>query len=137
MSVQSDIEALFDRYLTAWNARDFPTMAGYFSEPTVYFFPDGPHPIPDRAALITSFEAVFERLEAENFSHTEIESVKAVQCNDTLAIVDLKNIARLRHDGSAIDRLDAVYVCTLKEGTWQLSTAVGCWPDWRAKEGSR
>ena len=131
MSVQSDIEALFATYLAAWNARDFAGMAALFSEPTVYFHPDGPHPIPDRAALIKSFEAVFERLEGEGFSHTEIEAISARQCNDTLAIVDLKNVTRLRHDGTAIDRLDAVYVCTLKDGTWQLSTAIGCWPNWQ------
>ncbi|MEX0282850.1 MAG: nuclear transport factor 2 family protein [Arenibacterium sp.] len=134
MSVQSEIEALFTAYLTAWNARDFSAMAAFFSEPTVYFFPDGPHPIKDHAALIKTFETVFERLEAEGFSHTEIATVSARQCNDTLAIVDLKNVARLRTDGSAIDVLDAVYVCTLKDGRWQLSTAIGCWPDWRNRE---
>ena len=136
MSVQSDIEALFDRYLAAWNARDFQAMAACFSEPTVYFFPDGPRPIADREALIASMKTVFDRLEAEDFSHTEIASVTATQCNDTLAIVDLKDVIRLRRDGTAIDHLDALYVCTLIDGHWQLSAAVGCWPDWRSEENS-
>ncbi len=136
MSVQADIEAVFAKYLDAWNARDLEAMAAHFSEPTVHFLNDGPHPIPDRGALIKSFETVFARLEAEGFSHTEIGSIEARQCNDTLAIVDLKNIARLRHDGAAIDLLDAVYVCTLKDGARQLSTAIACWPEWREKATS-
>ena len=133
MSIQSDIEALFAQYLEAWNARDFEGMAAMFSEPTVYFFPDGAHPFADRAALIDALKSVFARLEAEDFSHTEIEAIDARQCNDTLAIVYVSNVARIRRDGSVIDVLDAVYVCTLKDDQWELSTAIGCWPDWRKR----
>ena len=63
-----------------------------------------------------------------------IDGIEARQCNDTLAIVYLTHVARLRRDGSAIDVLDAVYVCTLKDGQWKLSTAIGCWPDWRERD---
>ena len=133
MTLQSDIEKLFETYLTAWNGRDFDAMAELFSEPAIYFFPTGPHPIPDRASLAATMKKVFEGLEAEDFSHTEIEAVTARQCNDTLAIVDLKNVARLRRDGTAIEVIDAVYICTLQDGAWKLSTAVGCWPGWRSK----
>lgn len=131
MSLQSEIEILIATYLTAWNARDFEGMAALFSEPATYVVPGGSLSIPDRSALISKLKDQFAALEADGFDHTEIGSISARQCNDTTAIVDLKGVARLRSDGSALEVIDAVYVCVLQNGAWHLSIAIGCWPDWR------
>lgn len=131
MSLQTEIEALIATYLTAWNARDFEGMAALFSEPATYIVPGGALSLPDRSTLISKLKEQFAAMEADGFDHTEIASVSARQCNDTTAIVDLRNVARLRADGSVLEIIDAVYVCVLQDGAWRLSVAIGCWPDWR------
>ena len=74
----------------------------------------------------------FAELESNGFDHAEIAAVEVRQCNDATAMVDLRNIARLRADGSALEVIDAVYVCIKQDGNWRLSIAIGCWPNWKA-----
>lgn len=131
MTVQAEIEALVDRYLTAWNARDFDGMATLFTEPTVYMLADRPLCLPDRAALIEVLKKRFAAMEADGFDHTEIAAVRARQCNDTTAMVDLKQVERLRADGSALEVIDAIYVCLKQADGWRFSIAIGCWPNWQ------
>ncbi len=130
MTIQSEIETLFDAYLSAWNSRDFDAMVAFFAEPMVYFLPGKTVVVPDRVALLEMLKGQFADLEREGFSHTEIEEVSARLCNETTAMVDLKNVARLRADGSAVDVLDAVYVCTKQADRWYLGGATVCQPGW-------
>ncbi len=136
MTVQTEIQELVEVYRAAWNARDFEGMAALFTEPATYVVPNGTLHIPDRLALIEKLKQQFAGLENNGFNHTEIESVEARQCNETTAMANLKNVARLRADGSAIDVIDAVYVCINQEGCWRLSIAMACWTDWKAAPGS-
>src|SRR5210317_2178913 len=99
MTVESEIQILMAKYLAAWNARDFDGMAALFTEPATYVVPEGTLHLPDRAALISKLKQQFAGMEAEGFDHTEIEAISARQCNDATAIVDLKNVQRLRRDG--------------------------------------
>ncbi len=131
MTTQTEIEELIKVYLTAWNARDFEGMAALFTEPATYVIPGGTLHIPDHQTLIEKLKQQFAGLERDGFDHTEIEEIEARQCNETTAVADLKKVARLRADGSAIDVLDAVYICIKQEGRWRLSIAMACWPNWK------
>ena len=132
MTIENEIQTLFDTYLCAWNARDFEGMAALFTEPATYVIPGGTLCLPDRKALIEKLKQRFSDIEKDGFDHTKISSVEVRQCNDTTAMVDLRNIARLRADGSALEVIDAVYVCIKQDGSWRLSIAIGCWPNWKA-----
>jgi uncharacterized protein (TIGR02246 family) len=132
MTVENEIQTLFDTYLRAWNARDFEGMAGLFTEPAVHVVPGGVVSFPDRAAVAANLKERFAELESNGFDHAEIAAVEVRQCNDATAMVDLRNIARLRADGSALEVIDAVYVCIKQDGNWRLSIAIGCWPNWKA-----
>ncbi len=131
MPAEEDIKALFGRYMDMWNDRDFAGMAALFTEPTVSVGPDGPTIIPDNAAMAASLKARFDKLEAENFDHTEIEAVDVQVADADTATADLKNVRRLRRDGSAIDELDALYILNRIGGAWKLSVAMAGAPGWR------
>jgi len=131
MTMQTEIQDLVQVYRTAWNARDFEGMAALFTEPATYVVPSGTLHIPNRLALMEKLKQQFAGLEKDGFDHTEIESVEVHQCNETTAMADLKQVARLRADGSAIDVIDAVYICIKQEGRWRLSIAMACWTNWK------
>lgn len=131
MSDEADIKALFGRYMQMWNDRDFAGMAALFTEPTISVGPDGPTITPDNAAMAASLESRFMRLETENFDHTEIEAVDVQFANADTATADLKNVRRLRRDGSAIDELDALYILNRIGGDWKLSVAMAGASGWR------
>jgi len=131
MSDEADIKALFGRYMQMWNDRDFAGMAALFAEPTISIGPDGPMITPNNAAVAASLETRFKRLEAENFDHTEIEAVEVQFADPDTATADLKNVRRLRRDGSAIDELDALYILNRIDGAWKLSVAMAGAPGWR------
>lgn len=132
MTIESEVQTLFDIYLRAWNTRDFEGMAGLFTEPAVHVVPGGVESFSDRAAFAANLKERFAELERNGFDHAEIAAVEVRQCNDSTAMVDLRNIARLRADGSALEVLDAVYLCIKQDGRWRLSIAIGCWPNWRS-----
>lgn len=131
MTVENEIQALFDTYLRAWNARDFEGMAGLFTEPAVHVIPGGVTSFPDRAAVAANLKKRSAEMESNGFDHAKIEAVEVRQCDDATAMVDLRNIARLRADGSALDVLDAIYVCIKQDGNWRLSIAIRCWLNWK------
>jgi hypothetical protein len=105
-------------------------MASLFSEPITYVVPNGTLQIPNRKALISKLKGQFSELEAEDFDHTEVEEVVVTQCNDTTALVEMKNLRRLRSDSSELEKLDALYICVLQDGVWRLSIAMACWLRW-------
>lgn len=125
-----EIEALFRRYLKAWNKRDFETVANCFSEPAYYALPHADIPVPNRTDFVTLLEKVFAALEADGFSHTEIREISARACGEHMALVDAKAIARLRHDGSAIEVIDGHYVARKSDDEWRFTVAVTCDQDW-------
>ena len=131
MTVKDDIQALLNTYIRYWNARDFEGMVGLFTEPAVHVVPGGVESFPDRAALAANLRERFAVMESNGFDHTEIAAIEVRQCSDTTAMVDLRNIARLRADGSALEVFDAVYVCIKQGDDWRLSIAIGCWPNWK------
>ena len=128
--VESEIRELVEIYLRAWNARDFEKMASLFSEPITYVVPNGTLHIPNRKALISKLKGQFSELEAEGFDHTEVEEVVVTQCNDTTALVEMRNLRRLRSDSSELEKRDALYICVLQDGVWRLSIAMACWLRW-------
>jgi hypothetical protein len=81
--------------------------------------------------MVALLEKVFAGLEADGFDHTEIGLVRATPCNETLAIVDASDVARLRTDGSAIEVIDGHYVASRDSGNWLFSVAVSCARGWR------
>lgn len=127
---KQEIADLIETYRLAWNARDFGKMASLFSEPATYITPDGNLHIPDRAALTNKLRQQFADMESEDFHHTEIAEVVVTRCNEYAAMAELKNLRRLRSDGSEIVAMDALYLCVNQDGTWRLSVAMAGQRGW-------
>jgi uncharacterized protein (TIGR02246 family) len=130
---KKEIADLIETYLLAWNARDFEKMASLFSEPATYIVPSGNLHIPDKAAIISKLQQQFVEIEAEGFDRTEIGEVVVTMCNEFSALAELKNLRRLRSDGSKIAVIDALYICVLEEGSWRLSVAMAGDCGWNDK----
>jgi uncharacterized protein (TIGR02246 family) len=131
VELEDEIEALYRRFLTAWNGRDFAGVAACFSEPAFYVLPTADVPLADRATFAALLEKVFAGLEADGFSHTEVGSITARACGEQMAIVDAKNVARLRKDGSAIEVIDGHYVARKFADGWRFTAAVTCAQGWQ------
>ena len=134
---ETEITDLIETYRLAWNARDFEIMASLFSEPATYIVPEGNLHIPDKAALISKLRQQFNDLEAEGFDHTEIDEIVVTPCNENAALAELRNLRRLRSDGSEIAAIDALYICVLQEGSWRLSVAMAGQRGWNDQSGIR
>ena len=132
---EREIADPIENYRVAWNARDFGKMASLFSEPATYIAPGGNLQIPDKAALISKFRQQFAELEAEGFDHTEIGEVVVTICNEYAALAELRNLRRLKSDGSEIAAIDALYICVLEEGSWRLSVAMAGQCGWNDRSG--
>lgn len=130
---EKEITDLIETYRVAWNARDFEKMASLFSEPVTYIVPGGNLHIPDKAALVLKLQQQFANLEAEGFDHTEIGDVVVTICNEYAALAELKNLRRLKADGSEIGAIDALYICVLQEGHWRLSVGMAGQRGWNDK----
>lgn len=126
-----EIEALYHRFLSAWNARNFKGVATCFSEPAFYALRGMDIPISDRAGFVALLEKVFAGLEADEFCHTEVGEISARACGDQLAIVDARAVARLRKDGSAIEVIDGHYVARKFDDGWRFTIAVTCTRGWQ------
>ena len=127
---EKEVANLIETYRLAWNARDFNKMASLFSEPATYIVPDGNLHIPDKATLIAKLQQQFIDLEAEGFDHTEIGEVIITQCNENAALAELRDLRRLRSDGSQIAAIDALYICVFQGGNWRLSVAMAGQRGW-------
>jgi len=123
---------LFDRYLTAWNARDFPGIADCFSEPAMFVLPGATVCLPDRAALVVMLGKLFDTLESQDFSHTTLGRISPRPSGEDMAIVDVRSVKRHRQDGSLLEEIDAHYIMKHEDGRWFLTVAVSCAPGWRA-----
>ena len=132
---EKEIADLIETYRVAWNARDFEKMASLFSEPATYIGPEGNLHIPNKAALISKLRKQFVDLEDEGFDHTEIGEVVVTICNEYAALAELKNLRRLKSDGSEIAAIDGLYICVLEEGSWRLSVAMAGKCGWNDKSG--
>ena len=127
---QKEIEALFERYLTAWNGRDFRAIAECFSEPAFFITPDMDISVPDHSTLVAMLQKMFAGFEADGFSHTEVGEISARPCAERVTIVDVKSISRLRKDGSLIEVIDGHYVARRTDDGWKFATVVVCVPGW-------
>lgn len=130
MSTKAQVHDLITTYLAAWNARDYEGMAALFTEPAVYVLPDGPKHMPNRQALIEGLKQQFALLETNGFDHTEIDRIEVRECSGTTAMADMKNVTRLRADGTVLEVIDAVYICIMQEDNWKMSIAMACRPGW-------
>lgn len=129
--VTADVKELFERYLSAWNARDFPAVAACYAEPSLFILPDATVPVGDRGALVTLLENIFAGLDAAGFSHTEIGAITARACGENLAVVDATDVRRLRKDGSVLEVIDGHYIARRVEGVWYFTVATACAPGWK------
>ena len=123
MNAETEIRSLFDRYLTAWNARDFERVAGCYCEPSLFILPGAVVPVEDKAALIALLGSIFAALENDNFSHTEIGKLEVCPRGGSIATADATGVRRLRKDGTEIEVIDAHYVLRRSENGWQFATA--------------
>lgn len=129
--IQIEAEALFDRYLKAWNRRDAPTVAACFVEPAMFVTAKGTLTLPDRATTISVLEKFFADLDAAGFDRTTIGPVHALACADGLAVIDALDIQRLRKDGSLLEALDGHYIMRRTDQGWRFLVAMTCEPGWR------
>ena len=130
--LEQETQKLFDRYLKAWNARDFPGIADCFSEPAMFVLPGATVSLPDRATLVKMLTKLFETLENQGFSHTTLGRISPRPSGEDMAIVDVRSVQRHREDGTLLEEIDAHYVMKREDGGWLLTVAVSCAPGWRA-----
>jgi hypothetical protein len=128
---EAEAQALFDKYLECWNARDLEGVAACFSEPSMFLLSSGAVSLPNRSALVALLEKVFAGLEAAGFSHTTIGAVTTAPCGDGLAIVDATDVRRIKADGSLLEEIDGHYVMQKTTGGWRFAVAVACASGWR------
>ncbi|MEP3275672.1 MAG: hypothetical protein ABJN26_08170 [Stappiaceae bacterium] len=136
MDLHQAARELFAGYLKAWNDKDFSAVAACFDYPSVFVLPEATVTLSDEAALIALLERIFSGLEAENFSHSTVGSVVARRCNQEMAILDARNVARLRGDGSVIENIDAHYVIKRREGQARFAVAIVCESGWQESKGN-
>lgn len=129
--LSDEINDLFQRYLTAWNQRDFAAVAQCFAAPSLFILPHTSVAVPDKSALISLLESIFAGLDAEGFSHTEIGDVRAQACGENLAVIDATDVRRLRKDGSVLEVIDGHYIARQIEGVWFFTVATACTPGWK------
>ncbi|MEO1193997.1 MAG: nuclear transport factor 2 family protein [Pseudomonadota bacterium] len=128
---QADAEEFFDAYLAAWNAQDLVATSGFYAEPSSFVLPETTHALHDANATLGFLEAVFERLNREDFGRSTHGAITVKTCNDGVAVMDVRDIARLRKDGSTIETIDAHYVLRHDhDGGWRIVTAVMCRQGW-------
>ena len=129
-TVCAEIQAFYDRYITAWNAQDFEAVAACYAEPAMFLLPTTTASLPDRAAMIAMLKTLFARLNGEGFSHTEVGSFTVKPCGEGMAIADARDAKRLRADGTAVEVIDAHYVLRKDGGDWRFAITVTCEPGW-------
>ncbi len=124
-------QALFDKYLESWNARNLEGVAECFAEPSMFVLPAGAVSLPNRAALVALLEKVFAGLDEVGFSHTTIGKVSTTSCGSDIAIVDAANVQRLKADGFLLEEIDGHYVMQNTADGWRFVVAVACTSGWR------
>jgi hypothetical protein len=86
-----DVESFMEEYLRLWNAGDAASITA-----RIYRF-DGPNAFATKEGL----QAEFDRLKANQYSHSQKISIKGCWINATQALVDLR-YTRLTVDGTAM-----------------------------------
>ena len=130
--LEQETQKLFDRYLKAWNARNFAGVADCFTEPAMFVLPGMTVSLPNHAELVGMLRKLFETLESQGFSHTTLGRISPRPCGQNMAILDVRSVKRHRDDGSLLEEIDAHYVMKREGGRWLLTVAVSCAPGWRA-----
>ncbi len=129
--ISDEAQNLFSHYLSCWNDRDLDGVAACFDEPSMFILPTGAVALPDRSALVGLLEKVFDGLEQAGFSHTTIGAVEAQLCGDGMAIVDAKDVKRIKKDGSVLETIDGHYVARKTQEGWRFTVAVSCTNGWQ------
>lgn len=130
-TIADELAARYRDYILAWNARDFEGLAAFYTEPSMFITPQALVPIADRAAMVALAQTIFERLEADSYSHSEIGPIVVRECDDGLAVMDIADVRRLRRDGSVIETIDPHYICQRVEGVWRFASVVSGRRGWR------
>lgn len=126
------VERCIHDYIAAWNARDFPAMAAFFTEPAVFVLASGSHMLADRAALMAFLGEVFAALEAAGFDHTEIGEITSRRCADGLMQAEVADICRYHRDGRLMETIEVQYTLRLDtDGVLRMVSALWCEPGWR------
>ena len=94
--LEQETQKLFDRYLRAWNARDFLGIADCFTQPAMFLSPGATISLPEHEALVGMLVKLFETLEGQGFSHTTLGRISPRPSGDDMAIVDVRSVQRHR-----------------------------------------
>ena len=128
------VERCIHDYIAAWNARDFPAMASFFTEPAVFVLAAGTRVLADRTALQAFLREIFVALEAAGFDHTEIGAIGIRRCADGLLQAEVADICRYHRDGRLLEVIEVQYTLRLDaSGTARMVSALWCEPGWRGE----
>lgn len=126
------VERCVRDYIAAWNARDFPAMASFFTEPAIFVLAQGTHVLDDRQALMRFLRGIFAALDAAGFDHTEIGAITMRRCADGLAQAEVADIRRYRRDGTLMETIEVQYTLRVDtDGAPRMISALWCEPGWR------
>lgn len=130
-TIADELGQRYRDYIVAWNGRDFDGLAVFYTEPTMFISAQAVVPVADRAAMAALARTIFARLEADDYSHSEIGAITVRECDEGLALMDVADVARLRRDGSAIETIEPHYTCRRVDGVWRFVSVVSCRQGWR------
>lgn len=134
LSANAAVERCIQDYIAAWNARDFPAMASFFTEPAVFVLAAGTHVLVDHRALQAFLREIFVPLEAAGFDHTEIGAIGIRRCADGLMQAEVADICRYHRDGRLLEVIEVQYTLRLDaSGTARMVSALWCEPGWRGE----
>ncbi len=126
------VERCVRDYIAAWNGRDFPAMASFFTEPAIFMLAQRTHVLDDRQALMRFLRELFAALDAAGFDHTEIGAITVRRCAEGLVQAEVADIRRYRRDGTLMETIEVQY--TLRsdaDGVLRMISALWCEPGWR------
>lgn len=125
-----------DRYIAAWNARDFAAMARHFTEQAVFVLAGATQVLATRSELETFLRTIFAALEARGFGHTVIGKVTTRQLGATLLLAEVDDIRRYHRDGHLMETIEVQYTLRVDadaDSGLRMVSALWCEPGWRQR----
>lgn len=120
MDLTQTLTAFYRDYITAWNAREFDRLAGFFDEPCMVATRGGAESFASLADYQARQRQSFAAYEARGYSHTAVGELAVTPFGPGLALMDAPDVRRMHRDGSIMERRAAHYMLRLTPEGWRF-----------------
>lgn len=116
------IEALFQRYIEAWNAKDFACIANEVYRPPVYVFEtETTSTLPTPAAIVTLLSGLRAELDKAGFTHSELAHVSHCDLGGGLMFASFHyRRFNARDPAAGKEVLSSAYIARRHPDGWRL-----------------